>query len=468
MIKKISLFAIVFLIALFNVKGQTPVVVTPGATVSFGVPATNTVGTVSTTSYQISAGAGYRVVLSGIIYSNAPYDKIIVYETNDNFTERTLARTFQNTNNLSYTSSNGIGKLIVDYVTTVHPLVNSGFSVSCTSITTPLNFFPSVGGASMGSHTSSYNFVINDPIMKASDMLLISSGGYPSLSLGSQKIYSNTVLMLSSSGSINFTGSDYLFGSGSNIPFRIFSSGRIALNNTAASTSIINARINGTQNEGLMTFSDDLNKYQLLLGNGGAATGTTGGGWFPIVGGKTIDVGPGLYIYGDQKGGSTGGTLPNGNGILVFDGRWNGGAAPAAQPVVDFRSGEGARLAHITGEGSFYVKKDLNAAGAVNAATITATTVTAKEVNVTAQPADFVFEKDYQLRTVEEVDKYVTEHKHLPDVPSAKKMEEDGVNLAEMNKVLLQKVEELTLYIIDQEKRIKILETAETKVEQHK
>jgi hypothetical protein len=54
----------------------------------------------------------------------------------------------------------------------------------------------------------------------------------------------------------------------------------------------------------------------------------------------------------------------------------------------------------------------------------------------------------YFLRDLNHVEKFIKEHKHLPDIPSAKEMEAAGVNLAEMNKLLLMKVEELTLYMI--------------------
>jgi len=63
--------------------------------------------------------------------------------------------------------------------------------------------------------------------------------------------------------------------------------------------------------------------------------------------------------------------------------------------------------------------------------------------------ADFVFQDGYQLKSLEEVKQFVQMNKHLPDIPSAKQMEEEGVGLAEMNRLLLQKVEELTLYLIE-------------------
>ncbi len=83
-------------------------------------------------------------------------------------------------------------------------------------------------------------------------------------------------------------------------------------------------------------------------------------------------------------------------------------------------------------------------------------TLAANNITYTAngQTADHVFDAGYNLRSLEEIEAFILENKHLPDVPSAAAMEEQGVNLAEMNKLLLQKVEELTLYIITQDKKL--------------
>jgi Phage T4 tail fibre len=62
---------------------------------------------------------------------------------------------------------------------------------------------------------------------------------------------------------------------------------------------------------------------------------------------------------------------------------------------------------------------------------------------------DYVFEKDYKLPSLESVKEYIDTNKHLPEVPSAKEMEEKGINVSEMNMLLLKKVEELTLYMIE-------------------
>ena len=68
--------------------------------------------------------------------------------------------------------------------------------------------------------------------------------------------------------------------------------------------------------------------------------------------------------------------------------------------------------------------------------------------------SDFVFDDGYNLRPLGEVERYIEANRHLPDIPSAQEVEENGVDVGEMNKLLLQKVEELTLYIIDLQKQI--------------
>ena len=82
-------------------------------------------------------------------------------------------------------------------------------------------------------------------------------------------------------------------------------------------------------------------------------------------------------------------------------------------------------------------------------------TIRAKEVLVNLDGgADFVFEKGYKLLPIEHVANYVQENKHLPDIPSAKDMVKKGVSMGDMQVKLLQKVEELTLYAIQQNKKI--------------
>lgn len=85
--------------------------------------------------------------------------------------------------------------------------------------------------------------------------------------------------------------------------------------------------------------------------------------------------------------------------------------------------------------------------------------IRADRVKVYTTWADFVFEKSYKLPTLKEVENHIKENGHLKDIPSAKEVESKGIELGEMNKLLLQKVEELTLYIIEMNKEIQQLKT---------
>ena len=78
--------------------------------------------------------------------------------------------------------------------------------------------------------------------------------------------------------------------------------------------------------------------------------------------------------------------------------------------------------------------------------------------------ADYVFKKDYSLKSLEEVEKHINEKGHLPNIPSAKEVVEKGINVAEMDAKLLEKIEELTLYSIEQNKQIKKLQEENSKL----
>lgn len=76
----------------------------------------------------------------------------------------------------------------------------------------------------------------------------------------------------------------------------------------------------------------------------------------------------------------------------------------------------------------------------------------------TVKQADYVFEKEYDLMPLEKVEEYIQQDKHLPGIPSAKEVEQNGVSMGEMQVKHLQKIEELTLYVIEQNKLIKQLQ----------
>ncbi len=85
-------------------------------------------------------------------------------------------------------------------------------------------------------------------------------------------------------------------------------------------------------------------------------------------------------------------------------------------------------------------------------------TIRANEIIVNTSGADFVFEQGYNLRPLSEVKTYIQQNRHLPEIQSSAEMQESGVSLDKLTVQLLQKVEELTLYIIEQDKRIQELE----------
>ncbi len=73
--------------------------------------------------------------------------------------------------------------------------------------------------------------------------------------------------------------------------------------------------------------------------------------------------------------------------------------------------------------------------------------------------SDYVFEKEYNLMTINKLEDFITKNKHLPEVPSAKEFEANGYSVGEMDDILLRKIEELTLYIIQQQKEIEKLKS---------
>lgn len=106
---------------------------------------------------------------------------------------------------------------------------------------------------------------------------------------------------------------------------------------------------------------------------------------------------------------------------------------------VSGKVGIGVGINHTFGEGLLEVK-----------GTIRSTRVV---VELTGW-SDFVFDEGYQLRSLDEVEQYINEHGHLPDVPSAEDVCEQGQDLGQMDAILLRKIEELTLYIIELENRL--------------
>ena len=82
-------------------------------------------------------------------------------------------------------------------------------------------------------------------------------------------------------------------------------------------------------------------------------------------------------------------------------------------------------------------------------------------VELSSSWPDYVFKEDYNLPSLEDIQKHIKEKGHLPNIPSAKEVKANGIELGEMNRLLLEKIEELTLYILNQELRLQKLEKIE-------
>jgi hypothetical protein len=90
--------------------------------------------------------------------------------------------------------------------------------------------------------------------------------------------------------------------------------------------------------------------------------------------------------------------------------------------------------------------------------------IRANEVVVETGWADYVFDKKFRLKPLHEVERYIEENKHLPDIPSAAEIQKTGAKLAELSTKMMQKIEELTLYSIEQEKKLEKLQAELTQL----
>lgn len=87
-------------------------------------------------------------------------------------------------------------------------------------------------------------------------------------------------------------------------------------------------------------------------------------------------------------------------------------------------------------------------------------TIAARRLKITQETPwpDYVFDSSYQLKPLNQVETFIQEHKHLPEIPSAAEIKKEAMDVGDNQVLLLKKIEELTLYIIEQNKRIEVLE----------
>ncbi|MFC3197600.1 hypothetical protein ACFOET_08250 [Parapedobacter deserti] len=159
-----------------------------------------------------------------------------------------------------------------------------------------------------------------------------------------------------------------------------------------------------------------------------------------IIGTKTSDNRYALIISGNIGDG----TVDNGtDAVVAFDARLSTGKVNH-RPLFVWQS-YSTRYMTMLSDGSVGIGTTNPQARLAVDGNILATEV---KVKTNIAVPDYVFEPGYKLPALNEVEAFVKQHKHLPDIPSAKDVERDGLNLAEMNLLLLKKVEELTLHII--------------------
>ena len=163
-----------------------------------------------------------------------------------------------------------------------------------------------------------------------------------------------------------------------------------------------------------------------------------------------------FHVFGDMSIGSDTQTA-------LITGPGNGGAIQIkSNRAFGGNEDRFLRLGWIDNLRNFYPKLTINNAGNVGIGTTNPQSllsvkgkISAQEVQVTLTGwSDFVFFDSYKLRPLSEVETFIQENKHLPDVPSAAMVEKEGVNLGEMDAILLRKIEELTLYVIELKKEI--------------
>ena len=135
------------------------------------------------------------------------------------------------------------------------------------------------------------------------------------------------------------------------------------------------------------------------------------------------------------------------SGFLFSTSSYPGGPGEKYYPMI-FQANQ-----FIFDKGDMVVNGKITCKDELNVTAINTSSIKTDDINVNmSNVADYVFDENYNLKSLSEVESYVNEHKHLPGIPSAAEIEQNGVSLSKMSNMLLEKVEELTLHLIRLEK----------------
>lgn len=214
-----------------------------------------------------------------------------------------------------------------------------------------------------------------------------------------------------------------------------------------------------------------------IYGRFDATYPTNGLGYFSLKTNNTDHQNGGLTMQYLNNGNLTDGLILNSNGEVIsngsFYGRFDGsfptiGKGYFALKTNNVNEHSGGLTIQYLDQGNLNDGLSINYQGNVGIGTIETGShklavegsIGAREIKVEASGwSDFVFENDYELQTLEEVEEHIVENGHLPEIPSEAEVTENGINLGEMNAKLLQKIEELTLYMIDMNKQMQQLKS---------
>lgn len=167
--------------------------------------------------------------------------------------------------------------------------------------------------------------------------------------------------------------------------------------------------------------------------------------------------------------------IQNLDGAYIYSGSGPSGKMPAGTLVIQSRSNQNRNILFVTGS-SPEERMRITGTGNVGIGTLNPDeklavygTIHSKEVKVDINNwPDYVFSEGYELKALEDISIFIKENGHLPEVPSAKVVEKEGMLVGEINKLLLKKIEELTLYIINQnsmlQKQSEIIKQHESKL----
>lgn len=266
------------------------------------------------------------------------------------------------------------------------------------------------------------------------------------------------------------------------------SSAKLSITNTSENYSLFSNTTKNTSSSIYGVYSSTNNSTGNVYGLYSTVTGVTGkkwsgyfnGGDVAILGGNTgigVNNPQGIlqvrgtydnsWIYFTSNAGmNTTKYKPKVNYGLAFNWNYSGGdgesiinySGTPGSSRLDFTSFDGTNLkTEMTlkggslGIGTISPDEKLTVNGNIHAKGVL--------IDMTGPLADFVFDDDYPLMPLNKVKKFITINKHLPGIPSAKEVSQKSLDVGQMQNLLLQKIEELTLYILEQQKQINELQS---------